>query len=123
MISYSYMKESKGLKRLSTLALRKRRDTLVRQLPRLQETLRGSIIERYLTCGKANCKCSRGERHGPVWYWSLTLGPGKTTGAKLHADQVEHLRGWVENYRRVKEHLERITEINRELLRREGSLK
>jgi hypothetical protein len=32
---------------------------------------------------------------------------------------VEQVRGWIENYHTVKDHLEKISEINRELLRRE----
>ena len=53
-------------KRVSTLALRDRRRKVVRQLPDLQQILRGSLLERFLTCGKPGCKCARGERHGPV---------------------------------------------------------
>ena len=41
------MKESNRLKKLSTLALRKRRQGLARLLPPVEETLRGSLIERY----------------------------------------------------------------------------
>lgn len=75
------------------------RQGLVRQMPQLAETLRASLLERYLTCGKPNCKCARGERHGPNWYWSSTLGPGQTAGGKLGEDQVEQVRRWIENYR------------------------
>jgi hypothetical protein len=32
---------------------------------------------------------------------------------------VEQVRSWIENYHKVKDHLEKISEINRELLRRE----
>jgi len=32
------------------------------------------------------------------------------------------VRSWIENYHRVKEHLERISDINRELLRRQKDL-
>jgi len=113
------MKVRENLSRLSTLALRGRRQNLVKVLPLLTETLRGSLIERYLTCGNPDCKCARGKRHGPVWYLTVTLGPGRTTGSTLAAEQVEKVRLWTGNYHRVKEHLERISDINRELLRRE----
>ena len=113
------MKVSENLSRLSTLALRNRRQGLVKVLPPLAETLRGSLIERYLTCGNPDCKCARGKRHGPVWYLTVTLGPGRTTGSTLAAEQVEKVRLWIGNYHRVKEHLEKISDINRELLRRE----
>jgi len=116
---YIYMREREGLARLSLLALRKRRDGLVKLLPPVAESLRGSLFERYLTCGNAHCKCARGERHGPVWYLSVTLGPGRTTGTIVPLHLVERVRRWIDNYHRVKEQLEKISDINRELLRRE----
>ena len=113
------MKASTELARISELALRQRRQGLATQLPPVTETLRGSLVERYVTCGNPACKCAKGERHGPVWYLTVTLGPGKTTGGIVASDKVEQVRGWVQNYQKVKEHLEKISEINRELLRRE----
>jgi hypothetical protein len=53
-----------------------------------------------------------------VWYLTVTLGPGRTTGGVVATEQLAQVRRWIENYRRVKEHLEKISEINRELLRR-----
>lgn len=113
------MKASSGLSRLPELALRQRRQGLARQLPPVTETLRGSLVERYVTCGNPACKCAKGERHGPLWYLTVTLGPGRTTGGIIASDQVEEVRGWIENYHKVKDHLEKISEINRELLRRQ----
>ena len=112
------MKASSSLAQLSELALRQRRQGLAQQLPPVAETLRGSLVERYVTCGNPACKCAKGERHGPIWYLTVTLGPGKTTGGIVAKDNVEQVRGWVENYQKVKEHLEKISAINRELLRR-----
>ena len=112
------MKASKGLGTVSQLALRQRRQGLVKLLPPAGEVLRGSLVERYVTCGNSSCKCARGERHGPMWYLTVTLGPGRTTGGIVSADQVEQVRLWIENYQQLKGDLERISEINRELLRR-----
>lgn len=113
------MVEREDLSRLSLLALRKRREGLTHVLPPLGEILRGSLMERYLTCGNPDCKCARGERHGPVWYLSVTLDQSHRAGCTVPADQVEQVRRWIENYHRVKEQLEKISEINRELLRRQ----
>ena len=113
------MYERKNLSRLSVLALRSRRDGLTKLLPPLGEILRGSLMERHLTCGNPNCKCTRGERHGPVWYLSVTLDQTHRSGSTVPADQVEQVRRWIENYHRVKDHLEQISDINRELLRRQ----
>ena len=76
-------------------------------------------MERYLTCGKPGCKCARGERHGPVWYLSVTLRAGKTVGMQVPEGKVEEIRRLLDNHRKLKESLETISEINWELLRRE----
>jgi hypothetical protein len=117
--SCSYMKASSELRKISDLALRHRRRGVVKQLPPAEEILRGSLVERYVTCGNLNCKCARGERHGPIWYLTVTLGPGRTTGGIIPAEKVEEVRRWIENYQTFKEKLDDISEINRELLRRE----
>lgn len=113
------MKASSGLGRLPELALRERRKGLALQLPPITEVLRGSLLERYVTCGNPACKCAKGERHGPNWYLTVTLGPGRTTGGIVPEEQVAQVRGWIDNYHRVKDHLEKISDINRELLRRQ----
>lgn len=112
------MKASSELSRLSELALRQRRQGLAK-LPPVAEILRGSLMERYVTCGNPSCKCARGERHGPSWYLSVTLGPGRTTGSIIPEEKVDEVRSWIENYHKLKEQLEKISDINRELLRRE----
>jgi hypothetical protein len=113
------MAERENLSKLSILALRKRREGLTQLLPPLGETLRGSLMERYLTCGNPDCKCARGERHGPVWYLSVTLDQSHRKGSTVPADQVEQVRRWIGNYHQIKERLEKISDINRELLRRQ----
>lgn len=113
------MKERENLSRLSTLALRKRREGLAKLMPPLEEVLRGSLLERYLTCGNPNCKCARGERHGPVWYLSVTLDQSHRSGVTVPPEELEQVRRWTENYQQVKQRLEKISDINRELLLRQ----
>lgn len=113
------MVERENLSTLSSLALRKRREGLAKTLPPVAEVLRGSLMERYLTCGKPACKCARGERHGPIWYLSVTLDQTHRTGATVPPEQVEQVRRWIENYHALKARVEKISDINRELLRRD----
>ncbi len=112
------MAARENLSRLSTLALRNRREGLTKLLPPLRDILRGSLTERYLTCSKPDCKCARGERHGPVWYLSVSLDQSHRKGTTVPSPQVARVRRGIESYPRVKEYLEKISEINRELLRR-----
>jgi hypothetical protein len=94
------------------------RQGLAKLLPPVTDILRGSLVERYVTCSNPACKCARGERHGPVWYLTVTLGRGRTTGGIISGEHLDRVRSWIENYHKVKDHLEKISEINRELLRR-----
>jgi hypothetical protein len=47
-----------------------------------------------MKCGKKNCKCSKGELHGPYWYsYSHENGKGKYRYAgKTLLDETELLR-------------------------------
>lgn len=113
------MKASNGLRKLPELALRQRRQGLAKLLPPITEILRGSLLQRYVTCGNPACKCAKGERHGPIWYLTVTLGRGHTTGGIIPEEKAAEVRSWIENYHKLKDQLEKISEINRELLRRE----
>jgi Family of unknown function (DUF6788) len=117
------MNASRALTKLSDLALQQRRRGLAKLLPPVEEVLRGSLVERYVTCGNPSCKCARGQRHGPIWYLTITLGPGRTTSAVVPRELLDQVRRWIANYHRVKGDLERISEINRELLRRKRKKK
>src|ERR1700680_4148082 len=106
---------------IPTSTLRKRRAQLLRQMPALDTLLRGSLIERYKRCGKPGCKCADGPGHGPKYYLSVSF-PGRRPQMDYvpqadYADVTERLA----NYHRVREIIEEICEINRELLRRGGA--
>lgn len=107
-----------ALGKIPVLALQQRRQGLAKLLPPAEEILRGSLVERYVSCGNSDCRCARGQRHGPVWYLTVTLGAGRTVGWVVPSEQVDQVRRWIENYRRVKDDLEKISAINHELLRR-----
>jgi hypothetical protein len=112
------MAERENLSRLSTLALRSRREGLLKLVPPLREILRGSLTERFLTCGKPDCRCARGERHGPIWYLSVSLDQSHRIGTTVPSHQIAQVRRGIQSYHCMKEHLEKISNINRELLRR-----
>jgi hypothetical protein len=98
--------------------LRRRRKQLLRQLTALDTLLRGSLIERYKRCGKPGCKCAKGRGHGPKYYLSVSFSGSRPQMDYVpQADYPEVLKR-VTHYHRVREILEKICEINRELLRR-----
>jgi uncharacterized protein DUF6788 len=99
-------------------ALRKRRRVLLRQLPPLDAILRGSLIERYKRCGKPGCKCAEGPGHGPKYYLSVSYPGLRPQMDYVPQEFYDHTRELLANYQRVRELLEQLCEINRELLRR-----
>ena len=111
-----------GLKEKSTKALRQRQKAILRRFPPLQEILRGSLVERYKRCGKPGCKCANGPGHGPKYYLTVSYPKRRPEMDYVPADLQEKVKEYRENYRKVKEILEELSEINRELLRRRESL-
>jgi len=110
-------------KPISPTAARRRRERLLRQLPDLREILRGSLVERYRRCGRANCRCARpGERgHGPAYYLMVTVASGKTVQVYVPKEHKEQVAQWVENFQRARQALEEMSTLNRQLLK-EGKL-
>ena len=107
------------LRRTSTLALRQRKAALLRQLDVPENLLRASYVERFTTCGKPNCACARGQRHGPFYYLTANLGPGRITKLLLKTPaQQQAAQAGVAGYQAHWERLEELSQINTELLRR-----
>jgi hypothetical protein len=107
------------LRRTSTLALRQRKATLLRQLAVPADLLRGSYVERFTTCGKSNCCCTRGQRHGPFYYLVSNLATGQVLKLLLKdRTQQAAARQAIQHYLAHWEGLEELSQINAELLRR-----
>jgi hypothetical protein len=102
-------------------AARARRGAIARRLPDPNEILRASLITRYTTCGKPGCKCMRGQKHGPSYTASVTVGAGKTRQVYVRKDDVDSVRTWIDNYDKLWRGLVEISEINFELLRAKHS--
>lgn len=108
-----------NLRRTSTLALRQRKATLLLQMVVPPDLLRASYVERFTTCGKANCACVQGRRHGPFYYLTAHLSPGHILKFLLKdpVQQQTAQRG-VRHYQAHWERMEELSQINAELLRR-----
>ncbi|MGO9204068.1 MAG: DUF6788 family protein [Limisphaerales bacterium] len=108
----------------STLALRHRKRFLLSQLKILPDSLRASLVERFSRCGKTNCHCRHGgDKHGPFYYLTQCLAVGKINKFLLKAGaQQQAARTAIEHYRQLQEHLEELSQINAELLRRQEPL-
>ena len=105
----------------STLALRQRKRFLLAQLHLRSDSLRASFVERFSRCGKANCHCHHGgAKHGPFYYLTQCLAVGQVNKFLLKTPaQQQAARSAIEHYRQFQEHLEELSQINAELLRRQ----
>lgn len=110
------------MKNQTTASLRRQRRALLRRLPPLSEILRGSLIERYKRCGKPSCKCASGRGHGPKYYLSVSHSKSSPTMDYVPQASQEQVTQHLANYRLVRELLDQICQVNRELLRRRESL-
>jgi hypothetical protein len=99
--------------------LLRRRQALAKQLTRLEPlVLRGSLIERYKRCGNPGCKCQLGQGHGPKYYLSVSQAGGRPEMDYVPEEYSQQVSDYLRNFQRVRLLLEKICNINRELLRR-----
>lgn len=90
------------------------------KLPDLQQVLRGSLVTRYRSCGKAGCHCARDgdPGHGPAYYLMVSVAPGKTISVYVPARHVEQVEGYLQNFRRARETLDAVSNENRARLKK-----
>ena len=105
--------------KLSTPLLLKRKAAVLARLQPALNILRASYVKQYLTCGKANCRCHRGFKHGPFYYLVQCLKAGKIRKFLLKSSaQRIQARAGIAAHIKLKRQLAELTEINTELLRR-----
>ena len=115
----TYIMSKTELQRLSTLALRQRKARLLQSLRLPPDAIHASFLERFLKCGRPNCHCHQGEKHGPFFYLSRCLAKRPMRTLLLKGEtQVRQARRSVEAYQKTLESLDGLSEINWELLRR-----
>ena len=75
------------------------------------------MVTRFRPCGKPTCHCVRGQGHGPVHYLVVTLKPGRTEQILLSEEMLPVARQFLDNYKRWRAGLEKVSAVNRRLLR------
>jgi len=103
----------------TTLVLRKRKAVLLARFTPPVDLLRASYVRQYLTCGKRNCRCRRGFKHGPFYYLVQCLGTGRVRKFLLKTpEQRKQARAGIAAHLKLQRQLAELSEINTELLRR-----
>jgi len=104
------------------IRLQERKAVLLRQLAVPGGLVRASFVKQYLTCGKKNCRCRRGFKHGPFYYLVQCLGTGRVRKFLLKTPaQRQQARAGIAAHLKFQRRLAELSEINTELLRRAGN--
>jgi hypothetical protein len=94
------------------------RAKLAASLPSTTEILRGSLLHRHIRHRSGCATCAQGSGH-PTWVLTVTYPGGRTKQISLSAEQKPLVQQWLRNYHKLKDTLERICELNLQLLRPE----
>ena len=80
----------------------KRYTQLKRSLAELGYFRYGSLLRRFMPCGKPGCRCQAvpPELHGPYYQWTRKVG-GKTVTVRLTRPQARLLETWIAHGRRL----------------------
>src|SRR5271157_865920 len=97
------------------LSLERERRVLLRSLLRPGPMVSGGLVERWIVCGKAGCRCQTGERHGPYYYRSVLTprGPRLEYVGKRGQSDVPLLR----RYQGYQRRMARLNTVQREIVR------
>lgn len=98
--------------------LQDRRRRAVSGLPPLVDVLRGSVVVRALRCGKPTCRCVEGELHRAT-YLSVTFAGGRTEQISIPPELVPLVERQVASYHAWWSAIEKVSAVNRDLLRAE----
>jgi hypothetical protein len=107
--------------RQSLERLEKQYRALTSELAAMGYVLQGSITKRWMSCGKAACRCTDDPeaRHGPYYAWTYKRG-GKTVCTYLSAEHAAVGAQWIANSRRLERIVRRMRAISRRLAQLEG---
>jgi hypothetical protein len=97
--------------------LTRRRDGLLRQIRSLRPILGGSVVLIARICGNsARCACTRGKKHVST-YLTFRVA-GKTRTLYIPVDLEKDVRSWSAEYKRLKDRIAQLCEVQRAIIRR-----
>jgi hypothetical protein len=73
----------------------------------------GSVVRRFMPCGKAGCRCMQDPPllHGPYYQWTRKDG-GKTVTRRLTEAEARLCREWQANHRRLRALVRRLEKLS-----------
>ena len=91
-------------------------EALKREVATVPPIRRGSVVRRFMPCGKAGCRCqaSPPELHGPYYQWTRKVR-GKTVTVRVTPAQAKLLEEWIHNGRRLDRILSQMDTVSKRL--------
>jgi len=88
-------------------------DRLKAQIATVGFVCPGSVVRRYMPCGKPGCRCQADppKLHGPYWQYSHKVD-GKTITRRLTPDQARLYQQWIANRRRIDQLLAQMQQVS-----------
>lgn len=103
-------------KSMTTDTLKARRQELLDSMPDMTHVMRGTLITRFIRCGKPNCRCANGEGHKSLYLSSYYNGKTQLDSVpKAYKDRVSQC---IKDYEDITALLAELSSINLELFRR-----
>ena len=77
-------------------------ETLKASLADLGPFRRGTVLRRFVRCGRPGCRCQVDppQLHGPYYEWTRKV-KGKTVSVRVTKEQARLLKQWIANARRL----------------------
>ena len=72
--------------------------------------LRGTLVERYRTCGKHGCRCAKGHKHRGLYLMSSK--DGKTRQLYVPPALEDTVRQWIANHHRLSALMEELSDLH-----------
>ncbi len=88
-------------------------EVLKQELSALGFVRPGSLVRRYMPCGKPGCRCMADPPilHGPYYQWTYRVR-GKTATRRLNRAQAAQCEVWIRNYRKLRTIMRRIVALS-----------
>jgi len=94
--------------------LEQQRKKILDYLLNPKKMVSGSVYTAYKKCGNKNCRCARGDLHGPFSYLSKKVD-GKTTLAFIRRADEDRIVEQAKNYRKYTRAMAKLNKINRKI--------
>ena len=96
----------------------RKRTGLLKKLKDMRPFINGSILDFARACGNKRCKCTRGEKHVSKYYSYRNKDKKRADLIYIPKGILEEVQGWNEEYRRIKQIMEEICQIQREIIKK-----